>query len=101
MSHDDKLLLTPEQAINLLADEGDIHNFIQSGMLFLGCDFSRDDAIKAFHDAKSIEIGGENCKQMRHPLAVYDRGDKLSFFEADMAKVEAFEAAIQNIGAGA
>lgn len=91
MSNDDKIILTPDEAASLIADGDYVHNFIQSGMTFLGCDYERDDAIEAFRAAKSIEIGGPSCKAMKHPIAVFDARDRLSFFEADMEKVEAFE----------
>lgn len=93
MEPDDKLLITADEAESLLDDGEYVHNFIDSGMVILGCDFERDSAIKAFKAAKSIEIGGEGCKRMKHPLVVFDQDGRHSFFAADMDKVEAFEAA--------
>jgi hypothetical protein len=90
---DEKIILTPAEAESLLADDGDVHNFIQRGPMFIGCDFSRESALAAFKRAKQIELGGENCKAMKHPLAVWDENERLSFFAADMTKVEAFETA--------
>lgn len=90
---DDKFLLTPAEAESLLADGEYIHNYIGGGMMVIGRDYSRTEAVEAFNAAKSIEIGGPSCKAMRHPIAVFDANDRLSFFEADMTKVEAFEAA--------
>lgn len=91
---DEKIFLTPEQAESLLADGKYVHNFVSGGMMLIGCDFERASAIKAFKSAKQIEIGGESCKRMGHPIAVFDANDHLSFFAADMAKVEAFEASL-------
>lgn len=91
---DEKVFLTPEQAESLLADGEYVHNFVSGGMMLIGCDYGRAAAIKAFRNAKQIEIGGESCKRMSHPIAVFDANDHLSFFAADMAKVEAFEAAV-------
>lgn len=91
---DERLLITADEAASLLNEEGDyIHNFVDGGMIMLGCDFERDSAIKAFKAAKSIEIGGPGCKAMRHPLVVFEQDGRHSFFEADMDKVDAFEAA--------
>lgn len=98
---DDKLLLTPTQAASLLADGKYVHNFIQSSFAFIGCDYSRSDAIKAFKAAKSIEIGGDGCKSMGHGLAVFDQAGGLSFFAADKEKVAAFEAAHAKATGGA
>lgn len=60
---DQKIILTPEQAESLLCDGPTVHNYVNpSPGMFLGCDFDRENAIAAFHKAKSIELGGENCK---------------------------------------
>jgi hypothetical protein len=88
-----KIILTPDHAEGLLPEGEYVHNFIQSNFAFLGCDYARADAVKAFGEAQQIEIAGENAKAMRHPIAVFDKDGKLSFFEADMDKVAAFEAA--------
>ena len=89
---DDKMIITPEDAEGLLPEGDTVHNFIQSGNTFLGCDFGRDAAVKAFKNASLIEIGGPACKRMRHPIVVWEPDNRYSFFEADMAKVEALEA---------
>lgn len=93
MSDDSKLLLTPEEAESLLRPGATIHNFVQAGFVVLGCDFSREKAIEALKSALQIEIGGNGSKSMGHPIVVWDREDHHSFFEADMEKVAAFEAA--------
>jgi hypothetical protein len=93
-STDDRLFITADEAESLLTDEGEyVHNFVDGGMMMLGCDFERDSAVKAFKAAKSIEIGGPGCKAMRHPIVVFEPDGRHSFFEADMDKVAAFEAA--------
>lgn len=95
---DDKLIITAEQAESLLNDGPTIHNFVQcGGAMLVGCDYDRAEALKAFADAKLIEIGGDGCKTMGHALAVW-KGEpndivSVSFFEADKDKVAAFEAA--------
>lgn len=90
---DAKLTITADEAIGLLVDDAEyVHNYISGRGIMLGCDFSREGAIEAFRKAHSIEIGGPACKASRHPIAVWDSPNHVSFFEADMAKVEAFEA---------
>lgn len=91
---DDKVIITPAEAESLLADREYVHNYVNpSAGMFVGCDYERANAIEAFHKAKQIELGGENCKHMKHPLVVWDTDKHYSFFEADMDKVAAFEAA--------
>ena len=90
---DAKIILTPDEAISLLADGEYVHNYANPGGMLIGCDYGREDAIKAFRSAKQIEIGGDACKAMRHPLAVWETEKRVTFFEADMAKVAALEGA--------
>ncbi len=89
---EDKVIITPEDAESLLLDGDTVHNYANPGMnMFIGCNYSKEDAIKAFKSALAIEIAGPHCKSMKHPLAVWSDKHHVTFFEADMAKVEAFE----------
>lgn len=101
MDDDEKVIITPAEAESLLHDGSErIHNFVQAGPVILGCDYDRDRAIEAFKNAKWIEIGGDGCKGMKHPIVVVGPDGRASFFEADMAKVAAFEAARQPLPSG-
>ncbi len=92
MSDDNKLIVTPEEAEALLKPGEYVHNFINpSDSLLVGCDYDRDNAVKALKEADRLEIGGENCKRMKHALVAW-KGNRPSFFECDMEKVEALEA---------
>ncbi len=94
MAKDDKVILTPEEAEALLPEGKYIHNFANPGVgMMIGCDYERPDAIKALRDAKQLELGGEQSKGLKHPIVCWHTEKRLTFFEADMAKVEAFEAA--------
>lgn len=96
MAKDDKVILTAEQAAELLPEGQYVHNFSNPGVgMLVGCDYDRDDAIRALKEAKQIEIGGDQCKQMKHPIVCWHTEKRLTFFAADMAKVEAFEAALE------
>lgn len=89
---DEKVVITAEQAESLLHDGAKtVHNFAQVGPMLLGCDYEREDAILAFKTAKLIEIGGWGCRGLKHPIVVHDDTGRHTFFEADMAKVEALE----------
>lgn len=93
MATDDKFIITADEAASLLVDGAEyIHNFVQADFAIIGCDFDREGAINAFKAAHLIEIGGSACKGMKHPIVVHEEGGRYSFFEADMAKVEALEA---------
>src|SRR6185369_14158525 len=90
---DEKIILTPDEAIELLPSGEHVHNFANHGTTLLaGCDFERGDAIAALRKAIQIELGGEHCMSMKHPIVAWDSKTHCSFFEADMTKVEALEA---------
>lgn len=90
---DERILLTAEQAEAMLPEGETVHNYRNPAGMMIGCDWERDAVILALRAAQSIEIGGPACKAMRHPLVVFGPDGRHSFFEADMAKVEAHEAA--------
>lgn len=90
---DDKIIITPAEAESLLAGGEYVHNFVDLSGMLVGCDFERVNAVEAFKKAVQIEIGGDGCKSLKHPLVVWDREDHFSFFAADMDKVAAFEKA--------
>jgi hypothetical protein len=91
---DEKILLTADEAISLLPEGEYVHNYMNpnSGM-FLGCDFERENAEKHIREALQCEIGGPSCQRMKHGLVVWKNEKELSFFETDMDKLKAMEAA--------
>lgn len=94
MSSDDKIILTADEAISLLAPGENVHNFINNiAGMFIGCDYSRDSAEKHIRDAVECEIGGPACKRIKHALVVWSSKTRMTFFETDMEKVEAMERA--------
>ncbi len=91
---DEKILLTAEEAISLLPEGPYVHNYKNPGVgLMIGIDFERDSAEECIRNAVQCEIGGPGCKSMKHALVVWKTERDLSFFETDMAKVEAMEQA--------
>ena len=91
---EDRMILTPDEAISLLPEGEYVHTQRNpSGGMFLGCDFERDSAIETIRDAEEIEVGGPHCRAMRHPIVVWKKGEvgRPLFLEADMDKLAAFE----------
>lgn len=92
MNTDEKLVITAEEAASLLRESEYIHNYAGGPGMLIGCDFDRDDAVQAFAAAKEIEIAGPFMYGMKHAIAVLDKANRRTFFEADMEKVAALEA---------
>lgn len=87
---DEKIHLTADQAIKMLALGPTVHNFVNPVGILVGCDFDRADAESALREAFRIEIGGEACMAMKHPIVCWRDKKDYSFFEADMSAVEKF-----------
>jgi hypothetical protein len=90
----DRLIITPEQAETVLPEGEYIHNFKNPVGMFVGCDYERDDAIAALRNAEQIEIGGYQCKAMKHGLVVWKTDSDYSFFATDADSLEKLEAAL-------
>lgn len=89
---DERLYLTADEAIGLLPDDVTyIHN-TTAGAIMIGIDYTREGAEEALRKAHQIEIGGPGAKAYRHPIVMWDTPTHFTLFEADMAKVDAFEA---------
>lgn len=94
MASDDKIILTADEAISLLAPGDTVHNYAYPvAGIFLGVDYDRSDAEKHIREAIQSEIAGPGCKGMKHALAVWSSKNRVTFFETDMEKVEAMERA--------
>lgn len=89
---DERLIITADEAISLLPSGKYVHNFAQGGMALIGCDYSRADAEKALRGASEIEIAGDMARGMKHPIACWESDNRVTFFAADMDKLDAFEA---------
>jgi len=90
----DRLTLNVNQAISMLAEDGDIHTFRSTGFALLGCDFPREFILELIR-TKTCEIGGEQCKRFNHGLVIHDNGPL--FVECkESFDYEAFEEAIKS-----
>jgi len=94
MASDDKIILTADEAISLLPDGEYVHNYINNvANMFIGCDYTRDDAEKHIRESVACEIGGPHSKRMNHALIVWSTTTDMSFFATDPERVEAMERA--------
>lgn len=90
-SIEEKKFLTKQQALDcLIIKEGQVHNFVPASFGMIGADWSIEDVKKCFEEAKSIEIGGEQCRKMEHGIAVIT-DDNVYFFEADNEKLNKYD----------
>lgn len=94
----ERIIITAEQAISCLLAGDTVHNFISPhGGMLVGCDYDRAEAVATLEAADSIEIAGPSAKAMKHAIVAH-KGYSFSFFESDMEKIEALEAAAAQKG---
>ena len=91
----ERIFLTPEQAIEVLPKSNDVHTFYNPGFGLVGADWNKEDVIAKIKSCDCREITGEQAKGMGHGLALYDKTAKyqkdILFVETDMGKIDEME----------
>jgi hypothetical protein len=67
---EERVLLTPEQAIAMLPDGERIHTFRNPGGMLLGADWPREKLEQAIHAANTRELAGVLATGMGHGLCI-------------------------------
>jgi hypothetical protein len=75
---DEKVKISVDRAISIMADGDQVHTFRQAGFALLGCDWDRGELIDRFRRSPDdIELGGEACQGMNHGLVLMDNSGPL------------------------
>lgn len=78
--------ITKDRALELIGDRETVHVFLNpSASMLIGADWSLGDIKNILDKAETIEIGGEQCKAMKHPIVAL-HGGKYHFIEANLAE---------------
>ncbi len=90
---DEKIFLTPEQALDLIVDGDYVHTYINpTGGIMVGADHSRESLIEQFKKYKdSIEISGPMARGTKHGVVIVKGGGSNLFVETDETKLNAFD----------
>lgn len=70
---EDKVILTPEQAREMVKDGEYVHTFRNGGNMLFGADWKREDLLKAI-DTSKCELAGATATSMKHGLCVWTDG---------------------------
>lgn len=73
---DERVELTPEQAIAMLPDGEYVHTFYDLGGTLFGADHGRRSIERSIRDAEKRELAGEAATRMRHGLVLHPKGAK-------------------------
>lgn len=84
---ENRVFITPEQAANCLNQGEEIHTFRNPAGMLLGMDYRRETVLRVFNEADKIEIGGEQCRRMKHAIVVHKKDGGLLFVEANEDKI--------------
>jgi len=86
----DKRLITVEEAISLLNEDERVHTFRDTSGMLLGADIDRVSLIEILKsNSDKIEIGGEQCRRMKHGIVVNYKGNL--FIETNTDKLNDFD----------
>ncbi len=93
---EDKILLTPEQAKEVLAlNNGMVHTFLNGSGMLVGADHSKKSIYKDIDNAERLEITGNSAQAMGHGLAILPKGAKLHgdilFVETNMKLLKKYD----------
>lgn len=72
MSDNERVRLTPEQAVSMLPDGDRIHTFVNPGVgMLIGADWSRKRVLESFAQF-TPELAGERATEMGHGICFHD-----------------------------
>ena len=72
MLTNNKVFLSPEQAIEMMADGKEVHTFRNPNGILIGADWPRDTLIEKFRREDNIELSGDLATKMNHGICVWD-----------------------------
>ena len=67
----ERVVLSPEVAESMLPEGERIHTFRSSPIALIGCDWDREEILKAFQTRKP-ELSGEQATAMGHGIVFFD-----------------------------
>jgi hypothetical protein len=70
---EERLTLTPEHAMSLIADGDSVHTFRNPGpSILVGAEWDRSE-IERHVRSNPTELGGERCREANHGIVVHDK----------------------------
>jgi len=90
----DRRTLTVDEAIALAHwnEDSSIHCFANpAGGMLVGADWERGDFVDALLTSRGIEVGGDQCRALKHAIVVWISPTEYRFFAHDEARLVALE----------
>lgn len=73
-TEDERVELTPEQALAMLPDGEHVHTFRNPGGMMLGADWKRTSIEEEIRNAERRELAGDMATRMGHGLVLFPKG---------------------------
>lgn len=90
-----KRKITYDEAVSLLPNRESIHTFYNPSFGLVGADWSREDLLDKLKKSDTIELCGENAREIGHGIAAYNQKSQrqmdILFIETDPIKLAAFD----------
>ena len=87
-SDEEKVFLTIDEAKDIAnIVDNQIHCFMNPSFGLLGADWSEESFINLLNKAATIEVGGSQCREMKHAIAVIENKE-VYFFEHNEEKLK-------------
>ena len=83
MNDDSREFISQDEALKRIGEKETVHVILNPAVnILIGADWHIDEIKKLLSSSQTIEIGGEHCMNMGHPIAVTRDGEHY-FLEAD------------------
>lgn len=80
---EERTFITKEKALEYIGNNDYVHVFLNNSAMLIGADWSIKEIKNLLDKAKTIEIGGETCRRMKHGIVV-DYEDRFHFIAATL-----------------
>jgi len=96
---EEKILLTPEQAKEVLSvHNGKVHTFLNGGGMLIGADHDKESIYESIDNADILEVTGPSAQAMGHGLGIFRKGAKnqgdILFVETNMELLKKYDASL-------
>ncbi len=97
MANEQRVYLSKSDALNLIGKRDPVHVFLNPNGMLVGADWSMEEIDKLLSEATLIEVGGNYCVSMGHPVVAIKEG-RPHFIEAKLTDEIKLRAGIKTDG---
>lgn len=65
---EERKFITKEKALEMIGEKEKVHVFMNPTGMLIGADWSMTEIKSLIENAETLEIGGDMCQRMKHPI---------------------------------